>query len=76
MSWLQFYGQNIAVDHNINKEVLRVTATDLDSGDNAVIFYSLEARPTNPDDVNYFEINRESGFISLKEELSAVSCGS
>ncbi len=48
--------------------ILRVSASDEDADNNGAIVYSLAA-PSNPSDLEYFEIQQESGWIILKKPL-------
>ncbi len=48
--------------------ILRVSASDEDADNNGAIVYSLSA-PHNPSDLEYFEIQPESGWIILKKPL-------
>ncbi|KAK8381039.1 hypothetical protein O3P69_008148 [Scylla paramamosain] len=61
------YEQNIATDHNRETAVLRVTATDIDTLENADITYTLDN--TNSDDSSYFSINENTGIINLVKPL-------
>ena len=72
----QLYEQNIATDHNQETPVLRVTATDIDTLQNADIVYSLDN--TISGDSSYFNINPNTGIISLVRALddSMVSSAS
>ena len=63
----QLYEQNIATDHNRETAVLRVTATDIDTLENADIRYSLDN--TISDDSSYFSINENTGIINLVKPL-------
>lgn len=47
---------------------MRVSASDEDADNNGAIIYSLTA-PVNPNDLEYFEIQAESGWIVLKKPL-------
>ena len=48
--------------------ILRVSASDEDADNNGAIKYSLTA-PYDPADINYFDIQPESGWIFLKKPL-------
>ena len=48
--------------------ILRVSASDEDADNNGAIKYSLTA-PYDPTDINYFDIQPESGWIYLKKPL-------
>ncbi|KAG0724386.1 DE-cadherin [Chionoecetes opilio] len=60
------YEQNIATDHNQETAVLRVTATDIDTLQNADILYSLD---DISDDSSYFSVDNHTGIINLVKEL-------
>lgn len=47
---------------------MRVSASDEDADNNGAIVYSISA-PYNPQDMDYFEIQPESGWIVLKKPL-------
>ncbi|KAK7079948.1 hypothetical protein SK128_012923 [Halocaridina rubra] len=64
------YDQNIATDHSLGSAVLRVTATDMDSGPNADLEYSLEPVTGRNEDITYFSISKANGIISLNKSLS------
>lgn len=55
-------------DASIGTNILRVSASDEDADNNGAIVYSLSA-PINPNDLEYFEIQPESGWIVLKKPL-------
>ena len=55
-------------DTNIGTNILRVSASDEDADNNGAIKYSLTA-PYDPTDINYFDIQPESGWIFLKKPL-------
>ena len=52
--------------------ILRVSASDEDADNNGAIKYSLTA-PYDPSDINYFDIQPESGWIFLKKPLDVSS---
>lgn len=62
-------------DASIGTNILRVSASDEDADNNGAIVYSLSS-PQNPGDLEYFEIQAESGWIVLKKPLdvSALVC--
>ncbi|XP_064100756.1 neural-cadherin-like [Macrobrachium nipponense] len=62
----QIYEETISTDHIAGTPVLRVTATDMDSGTNAQIAFSLQG---NPDDMKYFAIDSDTGIITLTKPL-------
>jgi len=52
---------------------MRVSATDIDDGNNSVVRYSLS--PKKFDDVMYFRIDRESGIIFLSKVIDVSKRG-
>ncbi|XP_070067859.1 neural-cadherin isoform X1 [Drosophila takahashii] len=64
----QKYVENVKQDASIGTNILRVSASDEDADNNGAIVYSLTA-PFNPNDLEYFEIQAESGWIVLKKPL-------
>ena len=68
MHLLQRYVENVKQDASIGTNILRVSASDEDADNNGAIVYSLSA-PESPHDLEYFEIQQESGWIILKKPL-------
>ncbi|XP_032294367.1 neural-cadherin isoform X5 [Drosophila virilis] len=64
----QKYVENVKQDASIGTNILRVSASDEDADNNGAIVYSLSA-PFNPNDLEYFDIQAESGWIVLKKPL-------
>ena len=64
----QKYVENVKQDASIGTNILRVSASDEDADNNGAIVYTLSA-PYNPNDLEYFEIQPESGWIVLKKPL-------
>ncbi|XP_049867140.1 neural-cadherin isoform X1 [Pectinophora gossypiella] len=64
----QKYVENVKQDASIGTNILRVSASDEDADNNGAIVYTLSA-PYNPQDIEYFEIQPESGWIVLKKPL-------
>lgn len=64
----QKYVENVKQDASIGTNILRVSASDEDADNNGAIVYTLSA-PYNPGDIEYFEIQPESGWIVLKKPL-------
>ncbi|XP_063242546.1 neural-cadherin-like isoform X1 [Bacillus rossius redtenbacheri] len=64
----QKYVENVKQDASIGTNILRVSASDEDADNNGAIVYSLSA-PSNPSDLEYFEIQQESGWIVLRKPL-------
>jgi hypothetical protein len=65
---VQKYVENVKQDASIGTNILRVSASDEDADNNGAIVYTLSA-PYNPNDLEYFEIQPESGWIVLKKPL-------
>lgn len=65
--------ENVKQDASIGTNILRVSASDEDADNNGAIVYSLTA-PFNPNDLEYFEIQPESGWIVLKKPLDVSVC--
>ena len=66
--FFQKYIENVKQDTNIGTNILRVSASDEDADNNGAIRYSLAA-PFQRDDLKYFDIQPESGWIYLKRPL-------
>lgn len=64
----QKYVENVKQDASIGTNILRVSASDEDADNNGAIVYTLSA-PYNPQDLEYFDIQPESGWIILKKAL-------
>ncbi|XP_063984429.1 neural-cadherin isoform X1 [Diachasmimorpha longicaudata] len=64
----QKYVENVKQDASIGTNILRVSASDEDADNNGAIIYSLSS-PNNRQDLEYFEIQPESGWIILKKPL-------
>uniref|UniRef100_T1DFT0 Putative cadherin n=1 Tax=Cupiennius salei TaxID=6928 RepID=T1DFT0_CUPSA len=64
----QEYRENVKQDTPKGTNILRVSASDEDADNNGAIVYNLTA-PYDPSDLDYFEINPDSGWISLKKAL-------
>lgn len=60
--------ENVKQDASIGTNILRVSASDEDADNNGAIIYTLNAG-SNPADLEYFEIQPESGWIVLKKPL-------
>ncbi|QQP57284.1 Uncharacterized protein FKW44_002211 [Caligus rogercresseyi] len=59
-------------DTNVGTNILRVSASDEDADNNGAILYSLSS-PYREDDIDYFDIQPESGWIFLKKPLDRAS---
>nr|XP_042909299.1 neural-cadherin [Parasteatoda tepidariorum] len=64
----QEYRENVKQDTPKGTNILRVSASDEDADNNGAIVYNLTA-PYDPTDLDYFEINPDSGWISLRKAL-------
>ncbi|MPC24650.1 Protocadherin Fat 1 [Portunus trituberculatus] len=63
------YEQTLATDHNPATPVLRVSASDRDSGSNARVTYHLEGHPNH---LEFFYLEPMTGVLSLKRSLNAT----
>lgn len=54
-------------DLPVGREVMRVSATDIDDGDNSIVRYSLSSKRT--DDSDYFRIDEATGVIFLLKPI-------
>ncbi|XP_032690316.1 DE-cadherin-like [Odontomachus brunneus] len=61
------YTESVPQDLPVNHKVMRVSAVDLDAGENATIHYSLGSKTI--DNLRYFRIDRWSGVIYLKRPI-------
>ena len=68
---LQEYEVSVPNDKELRAEVLTVSATDIDEGENAALTFTLEPDEYSPEDVNFFRI--DNGQIYLSKSLSSVS---
>ncbi|KAK0161393.1 hypothetical protein PV327_009868 [Microctonus hyperodae] len=57
----------VPLDLPVHHEVMRVSATDIDDGNNSVIRYNLN--PKRPDDSGYFIIDEKTGVILLNKTI-------
>lgn len=55
-------------DTNVGTNILRVSASDEDADNNGAVVYNLTAA-SNPIDLEYFDIQPESGWITLRRPL-------
>ncbi|XP_050705486.1 DE-cadherin-like [Eriocheir sinensis] len=60
------YEQTLATDHNPATPVLRVSASDRDTGENARINYHLEGHPNH---LEFFYLEPLTGVLTLKRPL-------
>ncbi|XP_012237124.1 DE-cadherin [Bombus impatiens] len=61
------YTESVPQDLPLGREVMRVSATDIDDGNNSVVYYSLLSR--KPEDAVYFRIDRNTGVIFLNKTI-------
>ena len=62
------YDDPVAQDTPIGTQILRVSATDVDEGENQKIAYDLTATRI-PGDIEYFEWHWQTGVVTLKRKL-------
>lgn len=62
---LQSYTESVPQDLQVGKEVMRISATDIDDGNNSLVFYNLD----NQLDSSYFRIDENSGVIYLNKTI-------
>ncbi|XP_032691269.1 DE-cadherin [Odontomachus brunneus] len=62
------YTESVPQDLPVDREVMRVSATDLDDGENATVRYNLSSK-TKLGDEEYFRIDSETGIIFLKKAI-------
>ena len=63
------YVTKVALDEQIDAQVLLVTATDLDSGENSKVVYNI----TSGNEEGAFKIDPDTGAIKVKKSLTTVS---
>ncbi|XP_076759576.1 DE-cadherin [Xylocopa sonorina] len=59
------YTESVPQDLPLGREVMRVSATDIDDGNNSVVYYSL--LPKKPEEGVYFRIDHNTGVIFLNK---------
>ena len=62
------YDVPVAQDTQVGVQIMRVSATDVDEGDNQKITYDLAASRI-PGDIEYFEWHFATGVVTLKRKL-------
>lgn len=65
--WLQNYQESVPQDLPTGQEVMRISATDIDDGNNSRVVYDLN--PRVPDDAKYFHIDKTTGVIVLDRPI-------
>lgn len=63
------YTHTLSESTSIGSRVLTVNATDADSGANALVYFSLAPVSPGRRDLEHFQINTETGEITLKKLL-------
>ncbi|XP_011641740.1 DE-cadherin isoform X2 [Pogonomyrmex barbatus] len=61
------YTESVPQDLPVGREVMRVSATDIDDGDNSIVRYGLTAKKS--EDAEYFRIDRDTGVIFLAKAI-------
>ncbi|XP_076295603.1 DE-cadherin isoform X2 [Lasioglossum baleicum] len=61
------YTESVPQDLQLGREVMRVSATDIDDGNNSVVHYSLS--PKKKEDGVYFRIDSKTGVIFLNKTI-------
>lgn len=64
---LQNYAESVPQDLVVGREVMRISATDVDDGNNSFVLYDLE--PRMPEDEGYFRVDRHTGVIYLAKNI-------
>lgn len=52
---------------------MRISATDIDDGENGLVQYDLKRHPRGPADLEFFEIVKKNGEVKLKSRIPDVS---
>jgi len=63
------YDVKVPQDTKIGSPIMRVSATDVDEGINQQITYQLIRDSRNPEDIEYFNWNEKTGWVSLAKTL-------
>ncbi|XP_014282551.1 DE-cadherin isoform X2 [Halyomorpha halys] len=59
------YQESVPQDLPPKREVMRISATDVDDGNNSIVMYSLEPRSADIYNKTYFQIDSKTGVITL-----------
>lgn len=70
---MQEYKESVPRDFGVGQVVMRISATDIDDRENGTVGYKLDMHPDNPNDLDYFQISEDTGEVSLKKPIDAVS---
>ena len=65
---MQAYTESVPQDLPLGSEVMRVSATDIDDGNNSVVRYSLMSKKSD-DSAQYFRIDINTGVIFLNKTI-------
>ncbi|XP_026332342.1 DE-cadherin isoform X2 [Hyposmocoma kahamanoa] len=60
------YMESVPQDLPVGRPVMRISATDIDEGDNSIVRYQLD---TNSPDQQYFYIDKDNGLIFLNRSI-------
>lgn len=63
----QSYRESVPQDQRLGKEVMRISATDIDDGNNSIVIYKLE--PKQEVDEGYLLIDANTGVIFLNRTI-------
>jgi hypothetical protein len=64
----QNYRESVPQDHPVDREVMRISATDIDNGNNSIVIYTLEPRQER--DQGYLRIDANTGVIFLNRTIN------
>jgi hypothetical protein len=64
----QNYRESVPQDHPVGGEVLRISATDIDNGNNSIVIYKLD--PIHDEDQGYLRIDANTGVIFLNRNIN------
>lgn len=64
--YIQSYSESVPQDLPSGREVMRISATDIDDGNNSIVHYSLDS---NSPDQAYFYIDPDNGVIFLNKTI-------
>jgi len=62
------YQESVPQDHRVDRIVMRISATDIDNGNNSIVVYTLE--PKQGVDEGYLRIDANSGVIFLNRTIN------
>lgn len=62
------YRESVPQDHRVDREVMRISATDIDNGNNSIVVYTLELKQNV--DQGYLRIDANSGVIFLNQTIN------